>query len=182
MTISKPVYAVGVVRRQESGRWLYLARMRTLTANQRDTEPYLEFPGGKVEPDQTVEQALVAEVVQETGLLVVRYRAIDVFERPGGSGFSGINFLFHVEVEPGKPETEPGKQPWRWVSRGELIRGPTSELSLAAIHAGPTRYERVDMSGRVWRDALFCPTCNGPAKVVANSLTCTDGCRWPAQG
>ncbi len=79
-TSSLRVACVGAVVRDAAGRLLLV---------QRANEPgrgLWSIPGGRVEPDETAEQALVREVAEETGLPVVPTGLVGVVERaaPGG--------------------------------------------------------------------------------------------------
>lgn len=62
----KPFSVTALIR--ENGRILSVSRK----TNPED----LGLPGGKVDPGQTPEQALAAEVQQETGLIVTAYRVV----------------------------------------------------------------------------------------------------------
>lgn len=58
--------SVKVVVRDESGRWLLLKRSMTSAGNAGKWE----FPGGKIDPGEGLDEALLREVAEETGLTI----------------------------------------------------------------------------------------------------------------
>lgn len=76
----------------------------------------LEFPGGKVEPGETVQQALVREMAEETGLRL----AVDGMNPLIGIGHDyGDKHVFldvwEADAPDGEPEGREGQQvEWRW--------------------------------------------------------------------
>lgn len=89
--MSTRVVAVGAVIVDDAGRILLVLRKNEPQAG------YWSLPGGKVEPGETIVDAVVREVAEETGL------QIDVVERawvvdipyPGGAGVDDIVFEVH---------------------------------------------------------------------------------------
>lgn len=83
-----------------------------------------EFPGGKIEEDETSEQALKREIREELGIEVLtsthmtdiehEYKAVD----PTQSKTVKLE-VFEVKYWLGEPRGMEG-QPMRWVKRGEL--------------------------------------------------------------
>ena len=81
----------------------------------------LEPPGGKVEPGESLERALVREVAEETGLKVLKQGTFGCFKTHSPEG----EFLVHTficEVAAGEPVVrEPEKTPdFGWYSTAEL--------------------------------------------------------------
>jgi len=72
------------------------------------------FPGGRVEPDETSEEAIIREVMEETGLHVTIERELGPALRPapGGGTFHIREFLMHTSdrlpVRPGDDATDAG--------------------------------------------------------------------------
>ena len=63
-----------------------------------------ELPSGKVEPGETLEQAVVREVEEETGLQVTGVgRYVDSFDYRSGSGKLSRQFNFAVECDASEP-------------------------------------------------------------------------------
>jgi 8-oxo-dGTP diphosphatase len=74
------VRCVGAVISDEAGRMLLIRRGHEPGAG------LWSVPGGRVEPDETDEQAVVREVREETGLLVACGALLGTVERPGRPG------------------------------------------------------------------------------------------------
>lgn len=75
----------------------------------RDAAGLDEFPGGKVEPDETPAAAAVRECQEETGILVTIAARLDVQDLAGGG--PRVHF-FAAAPAPGQP---PPRPPFRWV-------------------------------------------------------------------
>lgn len=66
--------AVGVIR-DKCGNFCITKRK-----SGKHLEGYWEFPGGKVEQDESVENALIRELKEEVGISVRQYKLIDVIK------------------------------------------------------------------------------------------------------
>lgn len=72
----------------------------------RGTEPFKDFwalPGGLVDWDETIAEAIKREVKEELGLTVVSQKELGVYSDPARSPHQTINIAFFVEVE-GEPQ------------------------------------------------------------------------------
>jgi len=115
--------AVGIIR--NASRQIFLA--------QRAASSYMankwEFPGGKIEQNESAEQALKRELMEETGIEVTRATAIGQADHAYDDLRVTLHF-FLVEAWQGEPWGREG-QPQRWVAQCDLI----AEEFPAANHA-----------------------------------------------
>lgn len=79
-----------------------------------------EFPGGKLEPGESLEAAVVREVREELGIRVAPESKIAEIDH-AYSHFEITLHAFHCRHEGGRPKGRDG-QPVRWVPRNELDR------------------------------------------------------------
>lgn len=105
--------AVGIIRNTE--RQIFLA--------QRAASSYMankwEFPGGKIEQDESAEQALKRELMEETGIEVTAASAIGLADHSYEDLRVTLHF-FLVEGWNGEPYGREG-QPQRWVEQQDLV-------------------------------------------------------------
>lgn len=105
--------AVGIIR--NSHRQIFLA--------QRAASSYMankwEFPGGKIEQNETAEQALKRELMEETGIEVTAATAIGLADHSYDDLRVTLHF-FLVEGWNGEPYGREG-QPQRWVEQQDLV-------------------------------------------------------------
>ena len=78
-----------------------------------------EFPGGKIEPGETAEQAAVRECREETGLVVEPLFHYPAAAHEYGHGAVELEFIACGLVSSERAEPQ---APVRWVERGELGR------------------------------------------------------------
>ncbi|MCX8957571.1 8-oxo-dGTP diphosphatase MutT [Erwinia psidii] len=78
-----------------------------------------EFPGGKIEPGETAEQALKRELSEETGIDVIHAVAWDRSEHTDAQLHVTLHF-FMVDEWRGEPYGREG-QPQRWVAQCDLV-------------------------------------------------------------
>lgn len=74
------VPCVGAVIKDEAGRLLLIKR------GHEPGKGLWSIPGGRIEPGESDEAALVREVREETGLVVTAGRLVGTVRRPGGAG------------------------------------------------------------------------------------------------
>ena len=76
-----------------------------------------EFPGGKMEPDETAKEAAVRECREETGLAVETEGTWLVQEEEYPHGRVRLHF---IACQLAKGETGSQREPFRWVARQDL--------------------------------------------------------------
>jgi 8-oxo-dGTP diphosphatase len=116
----RPIPCVGAIIRDEAGRILLIKRGHEPEAGR------WSLPGGRVEPGESDEEAVVREVLEETGLAVVCGRLAGAVTRPGRAGQT-------VEI----------RDYLATVAGGELRPG---DDAAAACWAGPAELRRLPLT------------------------------------
>lgn len=101
------------------GRWFLQRR----PASQRVLPNRWEFPGGKLEPGESPQEALEREVMEELGVRVRASQALPAVEG------SPTLHPFRVVVEP-EPHTG---LPWGWFTPEEILRLPIPPRNAALV-------------------------------------------------
>ena len=123
MTVSNQIVpCVGAVIHDDRGRLLLI---------RRGQEPGIglwSLPGGRVEPHESDQQAVVREVAEETGLRVVPGRLLGRVHRPapGGEVYQIADY-FCTLAGPAEPTPGSDADDVRWVTRSEY-----AELTLVS--------------------------------------------------
>jgi 8-oxo-dGTP pyrophosphatase MutT (NUDIX family) len=127
---TKPLYVVALVVRDDR----VLVRLRQ-SPGRMGGRPFLEPPGGKVEPGEPVTAALDREAEEETGCCVLSRELIRVYDDLAPSAWSGLSLIWAVELG-GEPRPEPGHHPWVWFPIERLTAGPYPSSTLLLAHFG----------------------------------------------
>jgi 8-oxo-dGTP diphosphatase len=110
--------AVGIIRNPQGEIFITQRAADAHMANK------LEFPGGKIESDETPEQALIRELQEEVGITVTTSSLFDKLEYQFPDRHITLWF-FLVESWQGEPwgkEGQPGWRDQRWIRRRFLRR------------------------------------------------------------
>jgi 8-oxo-dGTP diphosphatase len=78
-----------------------------------------EFPGGKIEPGESVQQALVRELAEELGVQVLRSEPLIEISHDY-SDKSVLLDVWCVDAFDGQPHGREGQR-WQWIDRAGLI-------------------------------------------------------------
>jgi len=116
MSSEKPFsLSVKAVIRNQRGRCLVLRRSMNSGANKGKWE----FPGGKLDPGESFDQALIREALEETGLTIS-------LRRLAGSAESSLEnrtviyLLMEARAESGRVRLSPEHDDFKWVSVEDL--------------------------------------------------------------
>jgi ADP-ribose pyrophosphatase YjhB (NUDIX family) len=126
------IACVGALVHDERGRLLIVLR------GHEPGRGRWSVPGGRVEPGESDQDAVLREVVEETGLHTELVRQVGAVRRPapGGGTFLIRDFLLRPREVPA-PAPVPGDdaENARWVTRSELESLPLVDGLLEALYA-----------------------------------------------
>ena len=112
--MDRPLVAVGCVIVQ--GNRVLLVRRK-----KPPNQGLLAIPGGKVEYGETLEQAVIREALEETGLLVVPKKVMAIVDLIR-EGFHYVIVDFLCELKGGVPKAGSDASEIVWVGKNELMR------------------------------------------------------------
>ncbi|MEV4379092.1 NUDIX hydrolase [Streptosporangium sp. NPDC049644] len=121
------VNCVGAIILDDSGRMLLVRRGRPPGMG------LWSVPGGRVEPGESDPEAVIREVLEETGLTVVPGRLAGTVDRPGPGGAVYEIRDYLAEVSGGTLSAGDDAADVRWVTRAELARLPLTPGLLDAL-------------------------------------------------
>ncbi|MGW0588068.1 NUDIX hydrolase [Streptosporangium sp. NPDC002607] len=121
------VNCVGAIILDGSGRMLLVRRGRPPGMG------LWSVPGGRVEPGESDPEAVIREVLEETGLTVVPGRLAGTVDRPGPGGALYEIRDYLAEVSGGTLSAGDDAADVRWVTRAELQRLPLTPGLLDAL-------------------------------------------------
>lgn len=118
---------MGAIILDDSGRMLLVRRGRPPGMG------LWSVPGGRVEPGESDPEAVIREVLEETGLTVVPGRLAGTVDRPGPGGAVYEIRDYLAEVSGGTLSAGDDAADVRWVTRAELARLPLTPGLLDAL-------------------------------------------------
>ena len=96
--------------KDEKGELLILKR----SVHSRSNPGLWELPGGKLEPGEDFEHALIREIKEETGLNISLKKAIGVAQQDHAHRHS-VHIIMEVEVDSGKFKISEEHEDFKWI-------------------------------------------------------------------
>lgn len=97
-----------------------------LLLHRRDDHPFWVFPGGKLELGESLENCLVREMYEETGLTVAAERLLGVFSSPDyvlalqDKVFQPLLIVFLCQIRGGSLQKGPESLSFMWMDRQNM--------------------------------------------------------------
>lgn len=88
----------------------------------RRVEPFKDFwalPGGGIDFDETAEEALQNEVIEETGLTLISSKFLQIYTDPKRDPKQVITLSYYVETE-GEPKAGDDAKEYKWFDLSDL--------------------------------------------------------------
>ena len=136
MSTRQAVMGVGAVAFDDDG-----DRVLLIQRGKEPGEGLWTVPGGRVEFGESLADAVIRELYEETGLHATCGPMVEIVERTGGQGDSAYHFVIHdylVFISHGNAAPRAGSdaRAVAWVSREELRTLPTTDGLQAVLDHG----------------------------------------------
>ena len=99
---------------------VYWVASKTILVLKRSDNGKWNFPGGKVEPGENLEQAAAREVLEETGLKIKPTRIVHLFSNATDDGGTFIFIMFKAATANSDVKLNKEHSEYRWVNYEQL--------------------------------------------------------------
>lgn len=127
--------AVGAIIADATGRLLLVRRGRA------PARGLWSVPGGRVEPGEGLAEALVREVLEETGLHIAPVREVGIVERDAPGGGTFVIHDWTATVLRGEARAGDDATDLAWVSRAQLLEWDRAGRVVPGLVAALTAWE-----------------------------------------
>lgn len=119
-----------------------------LAVSRRYDKTKFGLPGGKLEPNETTEQAAIRETLEETGVQVTKceliFRRDEMRDRPEGEDFH--TYCYYATEWTGEPhDSEEGVV--RWLTEQQLTSdlGPFADYNMKTLAVFKTKFPNIQL-------------------------------------